>query len=97
MHYSKKQKTLPKSGAAAVTSAELIAKKKELEKMCNQILSKPKPAPPPKEEEKKEQEPPKQETTNNGTKATESAPEPATKEAPVDDQGDTKMSTNEVD
>jgi len=56
-----KKKAQPKHVNPIISTAEFVLKKKELEKFCNDILSKPKPAPVPKAEEKKDQAPPQPE------------------------------------
>jgi heat shock protein 4 len=90
-----KQKTLAKSASPAILSSELINKRKDLEKMANQILSKPKPAPP--KEEKKEA--PKQQAENECEMKdeTKKAQEDSKKkESTVDSQGDVAMNS-EID
>eukprot|EP01097_Dermamoeba_algensis_P001123 TRINITY_DN1421_c0_g1_i4.p2 TRINITY_DN1421_c0_g1~~TRINITY_DN1421_c0_g1_i4.p2 ORF type:complete len:460 (-),score=168.87 TRINITY_DN1421_c0_g1_i4:203-1582(-) len=78
-----KKKSQAKHLNPIVTVAEFASKKKELEKFCNDILSKPKPVPQPKPEEKKEEKP-----------ADKPNPEPAKADA---NTAETKTDGNNMD
>jgi len=97
-----KKKAQPKHSNPVVATSEFVLKKKELEKFCNEILSKPKPVPNPKADEKKESTPQGnddkkgQEAPQNDDKKPSSTP-PPTNEQSTGEKGNGASTENNMD